>query len=319
MSGFIKQITELRESVDALKREEAMRLEMDLMYRTGVSAMADISNSTESFNPKISSPIYTRTFLELFGTEPGRADEILQRAGLLEYELKARGLDGGITPHSCYSMSPQLLELTLSKALENGWVSYHNQESWEEEELMMHGKGPIVNQQRERGMTTPPPAGKPSLGYFLDMLIRSGFRANEKVLLVHNTFTTEKCVDEATQLIKTLFWAICPLSNMFIHNTLPPLEMLRRKGVTITIGTDSLSSNTTLSITEEIKCITQYFPNIPLQEMLEWSSFNGAKFLGKEAQLGSFETGKKPGVVLIDNIDYSRMKLTKESSSIRLA
>ncbi|GAB1472601.1 amidohydrolase family protein [Bacteroidota bacterium] len=319
MSGFIKQIIALRESVDPVKRERAMQMELDLMYRSGVSAMADISNSTESFNPKRKSPLYTRTFLEFFGTEPERATEIVSVAKSLEIKLKESALDGGITPHSCYSMSPSLLENILKEALTSGWISYHNQESWEEEQLIQKGRGPLVNQYRERGLSTPPPFGKPSLLYFLHQLEKAGFKGDERLLLVHNTFTTAECVDAATEMVKNLYWAICPLSNIFINNALPPLELLRNKGVTITIGTDSLSSNSTLSITEEMKCISEYFPNVPLQEMLEWSSYNGAKFLGKEHELGSFEVGKRPGVVLIDNIDFEKMRLTKESNSLRLA
>ena len=49
---------------------------------------------------------------------------------------------------------------------------------------------------------------------------------------------------------------------------------------------------------------------MPLTELIEWATINGAKFLGKEHELGSFEVGKRPGVVLIDNIDFEKMRLT---------
>ena len=117
---------------------------------------------------------------------------------------------------------------------------------------------------------------------------------------------------------RNLYWSLCPLSNLFIHKTLPPVELFRRIGANITIGTDSLASNTQLSIIEELKCIQSYFPQIPLYETLEWGTYNGAKFLQKESHLGSFEVGKAPGVVMIDNIDFRKMKLTKESKSLRL-
>ena len=40
--------------------------------------------------------------------------------------------------------------------------------------------------------------------------------------------------------------------------------------------------------------------------------------LGKEDILGSFEPGKKPGVVLLDNIDWENMKLTEKTTAKRL-
>jgi imidazolonepropionase-like amidohydrolase len=70
---------------------------------------------------------------------------------------------------------------------------------------------------------------------------------------------------------------------------------------------------------EEIKTIQRYFPFISLEEILTWTCLNGARFLKKENELGSFEPGKKPGVVLIDNIDFRNMSLTEQSKSVRLA
>ncbi|NCB97744.1 MAG: S-adenosylhomocysteine deaminase, partial [Bacteroidia bacterium] len=63
MAGFIRQINALRESVGASERISALEREMDQLYESGVSAMADISNCDESFNKKSKSPMYTRTFL----------------------------------------------------------------------------------------------------------------------------------------------------------------------------------------------------------------------------------------------------------------
>jgi cytosine/adenosine deaminase-related metal-dependent hydrolase len=36
--------------------------------------------------------------------------------------------------------------------------------------------------------------------------------------------------------------------------------------------------------------------------MLGWSTLNGARALQMDKHLGSFEKGKKPGVVLIENV-----------------
>ncbi len=318
MSGFIKEVVKLRNGMDENSRKQAMKMEMQMLYESGVSAMADISNNSESFAVKAESPIYTRTFLEFFGTEPSQVDEILTRAEELTKRANEFGLDASPTPHSSYSMSPQLLKVISRAGLDTGWLSYHNQESWEEEELIQTGTGPLANQYRERGLSTPPVAGTPSLIYFLN-IVESAQKINaERVLLVHNTFCESESVESATSRIKNLFWSICPLSNLFIHNSLPPLDLLRRHNASITIGTDSLSSNSLLSIADEIKCIHRFFPSIPLTQILEWSSYNGARFLGIENRFGSFEVGKRPGVVLIDNIDFQKNQLTTESRSVRL-
>jgi len=318
MAGFIKQINMLRESVSKEERIAALEAQMQQLYLAGVSAMADISNCEESFEVKSRSPIYTRTFLEIFGSEPAHASEIMEGVNALTAVAAGYGIDAAPTPHSCYTMSPQLLELSCAKALEAGWLSYHNQESWEEEELIMSGTGPLAQSYKSRSLSTPPVKGTPALLYFLERLASVGPVKFQNILLVHNTFTNEQSVIAAKKAIENLYWAICPLSNLFIHNALPPLSLLMREGVSITLGTDSLSSNHILSMVEEIKCIHKYFPTIDLKDILEWSSFNGAKFLGKDNVLGSFEKGKKPGVVLIDHIDWQKMLLTEQSKSVRL-
>lgn len=318
MAGFIRQINMLRESVSKEERLAAIEREMDRLYYSGVSAMADISNCEESFQAKSNSKIYTRTFLEVFGSEPEDALEVIEGVVALSAVAAQYGIDAAPTPHSCYTMSPKLLEASSAKALEAGWLSYHNQESWEEEELIMNGTGPLAESYKSRSLSTPPIKGTSALLYFLERLSNAGVISEQKILLVHNTFTNQESVKAAKEVIKNLYWAICPLSNLFIHKALPPLSLLMREQATITLGTDSLSSNDLLSMADEIKCIHKYFPTIELKDILEWSSYNGAKFLGKEDTLGSFEKGKKPGVVLIDNIDWQKMQLTEQSKSVRL-
>jgi imidazolonepropionase-like amidohydrolase len=48
-----------------------------------------------------------------------------------------------------------------------------------------------------------------------------------------------------------------------------------------------------------MKTIKENFDSIPLAEILSWATINGAKALRVEDQMGSFEKGKKPGVLAI--------------------
>ncbi len=69
--------------------------------------------------------------------------------------------------------------------------------------------------------------------------------------------------------------------------------------IPIVMGTDSLASNHQLSILEEIKTLQQHFPKLELQHLLQWATINGAKALELDELLGSFEKGKRPGLLLI--------------------
>ncbi len=319
MSGFINQINALRENVGKEGRLKALQTQMDKMYKEGVSAMADISNCSESFECKSKSPMYTRTFLELFGSEPKDAQEVLESGKSLAQVAKEYGIDAAITPHSCYTMSPQLLEMAAQEGLKSGYLSYHSQESHEEEELIKTGTGALAENYKGRGLSTPPVTGKPALTYFIDRLLTfSKSPVEGNILLVHNVAIDQESIDYAKKHLANPYFAICPLSNIFIHRALPPLDLMRENGLDICLGTDSLSSNTILSIVKEIECIHKHFPHIPLVEILQWACSNGARMLGKDDTLGSFEPGKAPGVVLLENIDWENFKLTEKSTARRL-
>ena len=70
-----------------------------------------------------------------------------------------------------------------------------------------------------------------------------------------------------------------------------------------------------LNILDELKTISKHFSSIPLEEQLQWATLNGAQALGFE-QLGSFEKGKTPGILLIDQIENNT--LTPNSKVKRL-
>ena len=318
MAGFIDQINELRDWAGREVKASLVKDWMDKMWKDGVSAMADISNDDSSFEVKASHPMYTRTFLEVFGSEPHMCDGVMSDVTALNAVADEAGIDAAPTPHSCYTMSPQLLSASALAGLEKGYLSYHSQESQEEEDLIRSGSGAMYENRKRSGMSTPPVTGESSLKYFIDRL--SDVKQapyDEHILLVHNVCLSKEDIDAAKAVMKNVFWAICPLSNIFIHEALPPVPLMRENCLDIMVGTDSLSSNDDLDMVKELTCLHVNFPEVPMNELLVWSSLNGARFLSKEDKLGSITPGKKPGLVYIENIDTDG-NLTTESRSERI-
>lgn len=318
MAGFIDQINELRDWAGRETKIELTRRWMDKMWNDGVSAMADISNDDSSFEVKKSHPLYTRTFLEVFGSEPEMCEGVMSDVMKLNETASAYGIDAAPTPHSCYTMSPQLLSASAAAGLKSGFLSYHSQESQEEEDLLMTGTGAMYENRKRSGMSTPPVTGESSLKYFLDRLAAAcPAPYDQNILLVHNVCLKQDDIDALKKVMKNPYFAICPLSNIFIHNALPPVELMRKNGLAIAVGTDSLSSNDDLDMVKELACLHEAFPEVPMSEMLEWACLNGARFLGKEDELGSFAPGKRPGIVLVKDIDQDGF-VTAESRSSRI-
>lgn len=318
MAGFIDQINELRDWAGREVKQQLVKEWMDKMWADGVSAMADISNDDSSFDIKKSHPMYTRTFLEVFGSEPEMCEGVMEDVAALKTVADQAGIDAAPTPHSCYTMSPQLLSASASAGLEEGFLSYHSQESQEEEDLLISGSGAMYENRKRSGMSTPPVTGESSLKYFIDRLAAAQPAPYaQHILLVHNVCLSQSDIEAAKKVMKNVYFAICPLSNIFIHNALPPVDLMRENGLDITLGTDSLSSNDDLDMVKEMYCIHSAFPHVPMQEILTWASLNGARFLGKEDRFGSLEAGKQPGLVLVDNLDEDGF-ITAESRSRRI-
>ena len=127
----------------------------------------------------------------------------------------------------------------------------------------------------------------------------------------------QKGIDAVKSVMRHPFVALCPLSNIFIHNALPPVRLMMDIGLKITIGTDSLSSNDTLSMVKEMFCLQENFPFLRLGTLLEWACRDGAEFLGKEDVYGSIAPGKRPGLVHISSLSADGA-LTSGSESRRL-
>jgi imidazolonepropionase-like amidohydrolase len=94
--------------------------------------------------------------------------------------------------------------------------------------------------------------------------------------------------------------------------------MLREKECKIVIGTDSLASNSKLSILSELITISEAFPSIETGELIRWATINGAEALGIESWAGTIEPGKRPGLLLIEGSDLSVPALTRKSKVKRL-
>ncbi|MDR3365507.1 MAG: amidohydrolase family protein, partial [Prevotellaceae bacterium] len=287
LAGFIPRLAAQRSTLTDEQALSAIALADAQLYADGTVAVGDISNSGLTFEVKAHSPVFYHTFVERFGLRCEDVARSVQSAEALTAEAARLGLAASPTPHAPYSTLPELYE---ALAQSRRW-SVHNQESDDENRLFVEGKGALHGLFRAMGLTPIPPTGKSSIHHTLQHACEA-----QKLLLVHNTFTSAADYDAAAARCKNISWVLCPASNMYIERALPPLPMLRAKGAAIALGTDSLASNASLNLLDELKLLAAHFPDIPLDEMLRWATLGGAAALGMEHMLGTFEKGKRPGV-----------------------
>lgn len=270
------------------------------MWHEGVQAVADIVNGETSFAAKARSAVRYRSFAEVFGLNA--STEAVRP--LLQYP------DTTLTPHSTYSIQDTVFSEVVSDAA-NDPLSIHFMES-DDEAALFRGEGSLAAWYGRMGWRCDFLSHGSPAGRVADMVPRG-----RRVLLVHGCRVGEAEYDLVSdRLGQTLWWVLCPRSNDYISGLRPPVELLRRHGARICVGTDSLASNECLSMVEELKLLD----GVPLEEAVAWATVNGARALGLDGGIGSIEAGKRPGLVLIENLSYDSAgaHLTPESRSRRL-
>ena len=134
--------------------------------------------------------------------------------------------------------------------------------------------------------------------------------------MVHNTCTNLKDIYFIKRLDRKIHWCFCPNANLYIENILPRIGLFTDKGFNITLGTDSLASNSSLCILSEMRTLQQNFPALSTAQLIEWGTINGARYLGIDDDKGTLEAGKTPGLNLITGLDG--LKITPEAKVRRL-
>jgi len=324
MTGFINELMAKRTTFSEEEIQNAIVEAETEMIKNGIVAVGDISNNNKTFRQKSKRNLSYHTFIEVFSMDPEKAHEVFLKGIDLEKQLKELHLSNSIVPHAPYTMSIPLLGLINEHAAENkSIITIHNQESKGESELFESGSGPMYEAFRQMGINTDllRKTGLNSLRSTLPYLGKA-----RKILLVHNTFTTSedlKWVEQITHRsfshltsqVPDLFWCTCPNANLFIENKLPDYNLFVTENLKMTMGTDSLASNWSLSILDEIKTISKHVPEISLQNLLTWATKNGAEFMDLN-DLGTIEKGKKPGLNLLENVDG--IKITEKTSVKKL-
>lgn len=308
--SFIKNIISLRKSLK--NTEEVMREADRQMWENGIVAVADVSNNIDSKKIKEHSSIYYYTFIELLSFEPDKAKDVFREGSELLEQFSP--LHASIVPHAPYSASKELFRFIGKFCGETGSpVTIHNQESEDENKLYRYKSGEFLNFYKELGINIDffKPQARNSIQSIIPLI-----PVQQKTMLVHNTYTSLKDIYFILRSNRSVTWCFCPNANLYIEDRLPKVEMFQYHDFNITVGTDSLASNTSLCMLSELKTLHLNFPGLSLTETINWATINGAKFLGIDKEYGSIEKGKRPGLNLITNTEG--LKISAESKVQKL-
>ncbi len=258
----------------------------------GVTAVGDIDGTGGSAQILRDTPIRKVVFCEVLGFSGEHATTGLAR--LTAYLDAAPVLDSLLTPalspHAPYSTSADIYRQCVASGLS---VCTHIAETKEELEFLSSGTGAFVDYLEAFGISTagwrPPQATPMQYMETLGVL-------DKKSLLAHCNYLTDADVTILAESGASVVF--CPRSHHYFYHTDHPVLQLIERGINVAIGTDSLASNWSLSLLDELKFLGRTQPRIHPETLFDMVTYNGAKALGLE-RVGRLERGWQADIIAV--------------------
>ena len=289
MAEWIRSLLTARERLSQSQLEQARLQSLASLHAFGTGIVGDIDSSATFTGEDSDGTLVVRTFVELFGLQTESLGAAMDRLPQPARRTLANGQENvSLAVHAPYTASESLLRQAKDWTSERAKViSVHAAESEEEILFLRTGQGPLRDLLEERGME-PGRWQHPGCGA-VTYLDRLGF-LDSLSLCVHVVQVSE----EEIQLLQRSRAGVClcPRSNLYIGNGLPPVRQLLDAGVPCALGTDSLASNADLNLFEEMTVLADQC-GIGPDVVLAMATFHGARNLGLTSHYGSLEKNKR--------------------------
>jgi len=284
---------------------------------SGITFIADNTDSGVSAEVLARAGLRGRVYQEMFGIGKEPNDETLLhqlnerlttlRKTIEKHEATAR-ISLGVSPHAVYTVRDSLLKALAHFAQQQNLpISIHASESSEEVALTRSGSGPFAEMFAQRGIDYLHPRMPP-----VEYLHQAGVLspATQLVHCVRVEPYEIPFIAEANAAV-----AHCPRSNARLLTGVAPIYELRRRGVRIGLGTDSVVSSGNFDLLEELRygALMQrahaYTAQPSWRDWVTLATLGGAASLGVDNQIGSLEPGKRADIIALrtQRLAFSQM------------
>ena len=317
LTGFADQIRE-REFPDWIRRlrelkagrapeeyEDAARRGLQACYAGGVTTIADTGDSGAVIRALGEMGGSGVAYQEVFGPHPSQAGESL--TGLREKVERSGQWAGGrvktgVSPHAPYTVSGPLFAAVARWARAEGLpLAVHLADSREENDFVSRNEGPFADAWRARGLplldhpSHGPPVGPTARPSPVEWLDAHGVLGPD-TLCIHTVQLSPADIDLLAR--RGVSIAHCPRSNARHDHGTAPLPALRRAGIRIGLGTDSVASVGRLDMFAEMR-EAMTLGNLEAGEALALATRDGARALGLAPELGTLAPGKWGDVIAV--------------------
>lgn len=303
---WIDALLSLRSGPAAADPVAAAQRGAALSLQAGVTLVADISRTGRPFLSATASPLRRVCFFELISgaaQPPRRAadlepllDDFERLAGrAAQHTAPSARCHAGISPHSLYNVARDDLDRAIALARRRRLpITMHLAETADEIEWLRDRRGPLaafVNRF----------PGRASAAYAagdLAAVLRDSGMLPLRPLLAHGN-----AVDDAvlTQLARSrCSVAYCPRTHAWFGHAPHRWRDMLAAGLNVCVGTDSLASNQTLCVLDELRAIRRQARDVPARTLLEMGTHRGAAALGLGDRCGALSPGLWADFAVVD-------------------
>ncbi|WP_176231001.1 amidohydrolase family protein [Candidatus Hakubella thermalkaliphila] len=276
--------------------------------QSGTTTVVDSSRSDSSLKAISHCGLRGIVCGEVFGLNGRRSSQTVQEAlaRLLGWRSRANPdlIQVGISPHAPYTVSGQLYQEVSRRADEYDFpVALHLTESADEYQLIRHGGGRLA-----RGLMALAgwsclswqPSGVSPVKYLEQWGI-----LGKRVLAAHCIYVDDSDLEILHKYDVAI--AHCPRSNAQLGNGIAPLTEFHQRGLRVGLGTDSLASNYSLDMFDEMRAglllqrgMTRQVEGLSAETFLRMATIEGARAISMEDKIGSIARGKRADLIGVD-------------------
>ena len=297
---WILRLIVVKRSHPAEAMAEAIKTGIRMCLESGTAAVGDILSWYDGRSAFAETPLSGRIFLESLGQDAALTQQQFNKLSRVLKEQRVGRFEFGLSPHSPYTIRPQYMTQLFEHALKNQLrTAIHIAESSAEVDFLDGADGELaehfynaINWHQHRPIARhlrPIEYLAERGGLYKDQLLVHGVQLNESEIA--------SIAEAGAQLV------LCPRSNARLQVGTAPVAKLKKAGVKLALGTDSLASNSSLSLWDELAFAAETYADIfSAQELFALATTGGAEALGLQNELGELKPGLRASfqVVVLD-------------------